>query len=432
MSTTRKHTTGSLPKPNPTPFGKPFPAQASLRMLLPESILCVFLLFLVAIMLKRIGMDNEAILYTTSATFLPLLFKPLVVSLSTRLHVCRSATRLGFCLAFASLLAMAHSIKNPSSSIRCASLFSLSASLCLICSTRPFLHITKDLPGTVASASWRKCAVSYEIALIALMGGLVILAGVLEVYTRQPGTSWAVVCILTALFLLPLTLCRHFRVTHSKEDGTCNTPFFPTRWHNRKHIASQVKRLWHTACIVVCFLPLFFSLRLLPLFLLDRESAGGLGLSTSDIGLLQGCIAVAGLLVGASIGRCIIRHFGLRPSLVPLSPLLSLINALCILLAYQQFTSLPLVGLCLFLACCGAGASSVSLLKWQIRVSDHNAQNIAFHVDITTAAAGLILSGLISAHLLILGYLNAFILLTCLLAPLSLLASAIMRSRLPK
>lgn len=115
-----------------------------------------------------------------------------------------------------------------------------------------------------------------------------------------------------------------------------------------------------------------------------------------------------------------------------MSLLLSLVNAVSILLAYQQFSSLPLVGICLFVACCGVGASSISLLKWQIMVSNNNTQNYTCHADTTTAAAGMILSGLISAYLLPLGYLNAFILLTGLLAPLSFLATSFMRTRLPK
>ncbi len=430
MRPTRKNTLGQTPKLSYAPCDKPLSSQASLCVLFPESILGVFLLFVVVVMYKRIGMSNESILHTTSAALLPLLLKPFAVSMAGRLHISHTATRLGFFLAFVFLLTMGHGIKNAASNIQYFSLFSLAISFCFISNTRPLCAF--NAPATATEAPWRKCAISYEIAILALMGGLVMFAGVLEVYTRQPRTSWAVSCVVMAIFLLSLSLYRHFSTIRHGSAEACNRCSFLSAEPPSAPIADKLKHLWHTTCIIVCFLPLFFSLRLLPLFLLDRESAGGLGFSTSDTGLLQGCIAVAGLLVGAAIGRKVIQHYGQKNTLAPMSLLLSLVNAVSILLAYQQFSSLPLVGICLFVACCGVGASSISLLKWQIMVSNNNTQNYTCHADTTTAAAGMILSGLISAYLLPLGYLNAFILLTSLLAPLSFLAASFMRTRLPK
>lgn len=90
MRPTRKNTLGQTPKLSYAPCDKPLSSQASLRVLFPESILGVFLLFVVVVMYKRIGMSNESILHTTSAALLPLLFKPFAVSMA---GVCTSATQ---------------------------------------------------------------------------------------------------------------------------------------------------------------------------------------------------------------------------------------------------------------------------------------------------------------------------------------------------
>lgn len=81
MRPTRKNTLGQTPKLSYAPCDKPLSSQASLRVLFPESILGVFLLFVVVVMYKRIGMSNESILHTTSAALLPLLLKPFAVSM---------------------------------------------------------------------------------------------------------------------------------------------------------------------------------------------------------------------------------------------------------------------------------------------------------------------------------------------------------------
>ena len=183
MRPTRKNTLGQTPKLSHAPCDKPLSSQASLRVLFPESILGVFLLFVVVVMYKRIGMSNESILHTTSAALLPLLFKPFAISMAGRLHISHTATRLGFFLAFVFLLTMAHGIKNAASNIQYFSLFSLAISFCLISNTRPLC--TVNAPAAATDAPWRKCAISYEIAILALMGGLVMFAGVLHSTTQN-------------------------------------------------------------------------------------------------------------------------------------------------------------------------------------------------------------------------------------------------------
>ncbi len=145
MRPTRKNTLGQTPKLSHAPCDKPLSSQASLRVLFPESILGVFLLFVVVVMYKRIGMSNESILHTTSAALFPLLFKPFAISMAGRLHISHTATRLGFFLAFVFLLTMAHGIKNAASNIQYFSLFSLAISFCLISNTRPSALSTPQL-----------------------------------------------------------------------------------------------------------------------------------------------------------------------------------------------------------------------------------------------------------------------------------------------
>lgn len=253
MRPTRKNTLGQTPKLSYAPCDKPLSSQASLRVLFPESILGVFLLFVVVVMYKRIGMSNESILHTTSAALLPLLLKPFAVSMAGRLHISHTATRLGFFLAFVFLLTMAHGIKNAASNIQYFSLFSLAISFCFISNTRPLCAF--NAPATATEAPWRKCAISYEIAILALMGGLIMFAGVLEVYTRQPRTSWAVSCVVMAIFLLSLSLYRHFSTIRHGSAEACNRCSFLSAEPPSAPIADKLKHLWHRHASSFVFSP---------------------------------------------------------------------------------------------------------------------------------------------------------------------------------
>ncbi len=56
--------------------------------------------------------------------------------------------------------------------------------------------------------------------------------------------------------------------------------------------------------------------RTLPLFLKDLPANGGLGVSTSDVGVIVGTFGIFGIILGGVLGRTVIARLGLRRMLL--------------------------------------------------------------------------------------------------------------------
>ena len=68
-------------------------------------------------------------------------------------------------------------------------------------------------------------------------------------------------------------------------------------------------------------------------FFLDKPSAGGMGLSLSDVGIYYGTVGVAALVIGGIIGGWFIKKYGLKKMLLPMVLSIHLPNLLYVYLA---------------------------------------------------------------------------------------------------
>ncbi|HWB54548.1 MAG TPA: hypothetical protein VG722_10160, partial [Tepidisphaeraceae bacterium] len=73
--------------------------------------------------------------------------------------------------------------------------------------------------------------------------------------------------------------------------------------------------------------------RVLPLFLKDPISHGGLAVSTEDVGLIVGTAGVLGIIVGGLIGGWVVARIGLKKSIWPLAIAMHLPNIFYLLIA---------------------------------------------------------------------------------------------------
>ena len=82
-------------------------------------------------------------------------------------------------------------------------------------------------------------------------------------------------------------------------------------------------------------------LKLVSPFLLDKASAGGLGLSTSDVGLVYGTVGILSLVIGGILGGWLISRFGFRRAVWPMVIAMHLPDLFFVYMAYHQ----PSIGL---------------------------------------------------------------------------------------
>src|SRR5512139_1553736 len=77
-------------------------------------------------------------------------------------------------------------------------------------------------------------------------------------------------------------------------------------------------------------------LKLVSPFLLDHPTAGGLGLSTSDVGLVYGTVGILSLVIGGILGGWVISRFGFRRAVWPLVLAMHLPDLFFVYMAYHQ------------------------------------------------------------------------------------------------
>lgn len=75
-----------------------------------------------------------------------------------------------------------------------------------------------------------------------------------------------------------------------------------------------------------------------PLFFLDPVEKGGLGLTTSQIGLISGIFGVVGIVAGGILGGVIVSKLGLRRSFIPLALAMHVPNILYLWASYSHPT----------------------------------------------------------------------------------------------
>lgn len=271
----------------------------------------------------------------------------------------------------------------------------------------------------------------YRFAMIAGQGLLVMLAGTFESVLQSPATAWAYTFWTTAALFLLIFVYHLFVLPRPRSDGDrmveslgkLGVQFGTT-------IASFFTKpgiLTAIFFMLIYRFPEALLTKICPLFLLDTPGEGGLALTTAEVGVVQGTVGVAGLLVGGIVGGICIGTGGFRRWLWPMVVSITVPDAVYIALAYYQPADMWLVGSAVFLEQLGYGFGFTAYMLYLIYVSqgEHKTAHYAFCTGFMALSMMLpgMFAGAIQEHI---GYLNFFILTLCL-TPLTFLAAALIR-----
>ena len=391
-----------------------------LSLHLASSVIFVFLVSLTTIMYKRLDYSNSFILLKTSYLLFPCIVMPLFLSreVTMRGRYCR--LMLGCLGAFVCFIGLGLSLKYAHSNYRIY-FFLLLSVCCMICYSGSENLYRRSYVTQAMSEFLRIGLLSCEISSIIVSGGVVVIAGVLEVYTRQSSVAWRMICFFMALCFLILGLyyCFMWRLWKGERQSNKFNRYLTERGVAQDKCKHKVKRIFLSFIGTIVFVPQFFFLKVIILFLLDRVTVGGLGLSTADVGMLIGIVGVVAVIVGTFCGNIMISKLGLRYNLQPMSVLASLILFICIFLAYYQFRSFVIIAISLFVGFWGMGCALSGLVAF-IKKTNHAENNSYLYSAISL---GVIFAGVISSYMLLLGYLNCFIGIAVLVFPLSYLSA---------
>ena len=140
-------------------------------------------------------------------------------------------------------------------------------------------------------------------------------------------------------------------------------------------------------------------MKLINPFLLDPVEAGGLGLSTEQVGWVYGTVGIAGLTIGGIVGGICAARGGLRKWLWPMAWSLSLTCLTFVYLAYAQPGSLAVVSLCVFVEQFGYGFGFTAYMLYLIYYSAGQHQTAHYAICTAFMALGMMLPGMAAGWL---------------------------------
>jgi PAT family beta-lactamase induction signal transducer AmpG len=165
-------------------------------------------------------------------------------------------------------------------------------------------------------------------------------------------------------------------------------------------IFMQKKDIWN----ILGFL-LFFRfaeaqlVKLVQPFLLDPRTEGGLGLTTSEVGIVYGTIGIISLMAGGLIGGYVISKKGLKWWLWPMVIIMHTPDLAFIYLSHYQPTNFVLINIAVAAEQFGYGFGFTAYLMFMIMISQGEHKTAHYAICTGIMALGMMLPGMYSGAL---------------------------------
>ena len=254
----------------------------------------------------------------------------------------------------------------------------------------------------------------YRVATVAGQGLLVILAGMIEDSTGDIPFAWAVVFgILSALFLL-------FALYHSwalpKVEHPANRSLNTAKavWDEFVAVFAEFFRKKQVGVAIIFMLlyrlPEAQLVKLINPFLLDPTAAGGLGLSTGQVGMVYGTVGIIGLTLGGIIGGIVAARRGLKFWLRQMAWSMSLTCLTFVYLSFAAAPSLTVINACVFVEQFGYGFGFTAYMLYLIYFSEGRHRTAHYSICTGFMALGMMLPGMAAGWIQeTMGYQNFFL-----------------------
>lgn len=305
-----------------------------------EALPYVAVMTISVVMYKRLGISNTDIALYTSWLYLPWVIKPFWSPFVDLLKTKRWWVTAMQLFIGAGLAGVALTIPGPHFFQATLALFWLMA----------FSSATHD----IAADGFYMLALTpheqsmyvgirstfYRIATIAGQGLLIMLAGYMETSTGRIPYAWTLTFMILAGLFIAAFLYHLYRLPHPTTDHAAKEV-------NRSNLMKEFlatfvsffrkKGAWAAILFMLLYrLPEAQLAKMANLFLIDPISEGGLGLSTQEVGFVQGTVGVIGLTLGGIIGGLAAAQGGLKRWLWPMVWAISLPDLVYVYLSYAQ------------------------------------------------------------------------------------------------
>ena len=262
----------------------------------------------------------------------------------------------------------------------------------------------------------------YRIATIAGQGLLIMLAGYLETSTGNIPYAWSITFMVLAGLFLGLWGYHQFILPRPDSDkAACEISANTLMKEFLATFTSFFRK--KQAGIAILFMLLYrlpeaqLAKMGIP-FLVDPINEGGLGLTTEQIGFVQGTVGIIGLTLGGILGGIAVSRGGLKHWLWPMVWAISLPDIVYVYLSYIQPESLLLINICVFIEQFGYGFGFTAYMLYLIYFADGEHKTAHYAICTAFMALGMMIPGMAAGWLQeIMGYRMFFIwIMICTLA----------------
>jgi PAT family beta-lactamase induction signal transducer AmpG len=246
----------------------------------------------------------------------------------------------------------------------------------------------------------------YRLAMIAGQGGLLFLAGQLTDKLGDPHVAWSIVFFILAALFAALFVYHFFMLPKPATDvrAKAGSDLFREFFFRKDGIV-----------VILGFLLLFRLgeaqlLKLAVPFLLDPASKGGLGLTTSEVGLVYGTIGVIALTLGGLLGGVVISRHGLKRCLWPMAFAVHVPDLVFVYLSSALPENIYLISAAMAAEQFGYGFGFTSYMLYMIMVADGEHKTAHYAICTGFMALGMMLPQMASGWIQqMLGYQHFFL-----------------------
>ena len=366
------------------------------------------------VLYKRLGISNTDIALYTSWLYLPWVIKPLWSPLVDLFRTKRYWILLTQLLVGASLACIAFTI--PASRFFQYTLaffwvtaFS-SATHDIAADGFYMLGLSEDFQAAYVGVR----ATFYRIAMIATQGGLVIFAGLLEGSGYDVPRAWSFALFLSAAVMAALFLYHFFILPYPASDRRAVRTLSTSLSREFLHTFGLFFKKKGILSVLAFFL--FYRLaetqliKIIVPFLLDPRPKGGLGLTTSEVGVIYGTVGVVALLLGGLLGGYAIYRKGLRFWIWIMVCAVHLPDLVYVYLSHAMPDSFYLINLCVAVEQFGYGFGFTAYTMFMIMVSEGEYKTVHYAISTGIMALGMMVPAMFSGWLQEqLGYSNYFL-----------------------
>ena len=361
----------------------------------------VVVMTLSVVMYKNLGISNTDIALYTSWLYLPWVIKPLWSPLVELMGTKRRWIWLLQFLIGAALALVALTIPAPK-------FFQLTLAVFWLMAFASASHdIAADGFYMLALGQRQQAAfvgvrsTFYRLANIGGQGGLVYLAGELQERSGSMVFAWSVVFWVLALMFAAMAIYHLLLLPRPASDTAHRVQGNPVA----EFFGVFVEFFRKPGILVVLGFLLLYRfpeaqlLKLASPFLLDPLAAGGLGLSTKEVGIAYGTVGLTALTLGGLAGGWVISRVGLKRALWPLILAMHVPNLVFLALALWHPHNLWIISSALAVEQFGYGLGFTAYLMYMILVAEGPHKTAHYAICTGFMALGMMLPGMWSGWL---------------------------------